>query len=279
MKEVFIMEEIRKWRPKIQKTCLFCQTPFITRDPDKLTCCHSCSQKYRFKRDRDSYREERICEICGKSFTCMKRESKPTCGRSCAARRRNAQPGFMDKFKTEEHAERSRANLLKWRKENPDLYQELISKISKRMKEDNPSCHPEVIEKARTTKAINGSLHIWKGKRGGNGQLTMPQILLARSIGWDTEVAISLGPKQPGYPTCYKVDIGNPILKIAIEVDGNGHNESSIKSLDLKKEAKLKELGWRVLRFTNQEIMTDISLVLSEIEKKIKDMSISMTSR
>ena len=109
--------------------------------------------------------------------------------------------------------------------------------------------------------------------------MTMPQILLAGSLGWNTEVAISLGPKQPGYPTCYKVDIGNQVLKIAIEVDGNGHNGNKIKFLDLKKEAKLKELGWRVLRFTNQEIMTDISLVLLEIEKEIKDTSISMTCR
>lgn len=109
--------------------------------------------------------------------------------------------------------------------------------------------------------------------------MTVPQILLSKSLGWKTEVAVSLGPKQQGYPTCYKVDIGNHFLKIAIEVDGNCHNSNLMRFLDKKKEDRLRELGWTVLRFTNEEVMTDISRVLSEIQSTLKDLSISMTSR
>ena len=275
----FIMAENSLWRPILQKTCIMCESPFTTRDPNKLTCSWPCSRKWRYKRDYDSFREERSCHICGKTFICRKKSVKRFCSQSCVGKWRNAQPGFMDKFKTPEWAERCKGNLLRWKEENPEEYQALISRISKRMKEDNPSLRPEVIEKGKATKAIRGSLHVWKGTRGGNGQLTVPQILLAEAIGWATEVPVSLGPKQPGYPTCYKVDIGNPILKIAIEVDGNGHNGKHVKSLDLKKEGKLRELGWRVLRFTNEAIMTDISLVLSEIQREIGNMSLSMTSR
>ncbi len=266
-------------RPMLIKLCPGCQQEFQTRDPKRLCCSHPCAQKHRFKRDRGSYRETRSCLQCGKGFTCMKRLSTKFCNQSCAARWRNAQPGFMDKFKTKEYAERSKANLMKWRKENPQEYQEYISRISQRMKDNNPSFRPEIIEKAKSTKAIRGSLHIWKGERGGNGKLTVPQILLSSSLGWETEVVISLGPRQSGYPTCYKVDIGNPILKMAIEVDGDCHNSNHMRSLDKKKEEKLKELGWTVLRFTNQEVMTSISKILLEIQNAIKDSSISMTSK
>ena len=66
-------------------------------------------------------------------------------------------------------------------------------------------------------------------------------------------MAISLGRKQQGYPTCYKVDCGNRRLRIAIEADGLSHNYR--RELDAKKDAKLASLGWTVLRFSNQQIV------------------------
>uniref|UniRef100_A0A6M3INL9 DUF559 domain-containing protein n=1 Tax=viral metagenome TaxID=1070528 RepID=A0A6M3INL9_9ZZZZ len=159
--------------------------------------------------------------------------------------------------------------------ENPE-YAERIKRTyavhSDRMKENNPSYRPEIVEKIIETKRRNGTLNIWKGERGGNGKLTWPQILLADFLGWDVEIAISLGPRVPDYPTCYKVDVGNWILKIAVEVDGNGHNWKGPKEKDLKKTRKLEELGWKVLRFTNEEIMMDLSKVSLTIRSEIKDL-------
>jgi very-short-patch-repair endonuclease len=89
------------------------------------------------------------------------------------------------------------------------------------------------------------------------------------------EVAIPTGNKPrdgSGYPTCYKADVGNHLLKIAIEVDGKGHKWKKGKLRDLKKEEKLKQLGWKTLRFTNEEILEDISKVLLVIKKEIKDL-------
>jgi very-short-patch-repair endonuclease len=74
---------------------------------------------------------------------------------------------------------------------------------------------------------------------------------------WIPEFSISLGKRQPGFPTCYKVDLGNPGLKIAIEVDGNTHH--SRKTVDEKKDKKLVSLGWIVLRFWNKDILNWIN--------------------
>jgi very-short-patch-repair endonuclease len=50
------------------------------------------------------------------------------------------------------------------------------------------------------------------------------------------------------------VDFGNPEKKIAIEVDGQSHRTVLGHYRDSKKDAKLKELGWRVFRITNEEV-------------------------
>jgi very-short-patch-repair endonuclease len=66
--------------------------------------------------------------------------------------------------------------------------------------------------------------------------------------------SVSLGRLTHGYPSHYKIDIAEPKQKIAIEVDGNSHH--SRKALDTKKDAKLRSLGWIVLRFWNRDILT-----------------------
>src|SRR6516165_4944651 len=105
----------------------------------------------------------------------------------------------------------------------------------------NPTKDPAVALKISLAHIRNG--HGLGINRGGNGKLTHPQILLQQALGkgWQTEYAISLGCHQVGYPSCYKVDIGNKALKIAIEVDGGGHSRPLSLNRDLKKSAKLAE--------------------------------------
>jgi hypothetical protein len=144
--------------------------------------------------------------------------------------------------------------------------------ISERMKKNNPSFNKQTIEKGMNTKRINGTLHIAPVKRGGNGKpLPIPQKLLATALGWQTEYSVptKLKPKD-GFPHCYKIDIANPVLKVGIEVDGCSHYTR--KKQDMKKEKLLKELGWKILRFTNKEVMTNLSQVLLVIKKEIKDL-------
>lgn len=91
-------------------------------------------------------------------------------------------------------------------------------------------------------------------RRGNGTGMTAAETAVSRTLpnGFIHEYAISLGKRQSGYPTCYKVDFGNPKTKIAVEVDGASHNTRLGQARDRKKEAKLQELGWLVLRVKNQ---------------------------
>jgi very-short-patch-repair endonuclease len=60
------------------------------------------------------------------------------------------------------------------------------------------------------------------------------------------------------------LDFYCPSLKLVIEVDGSSHN--SKEEYDQERTKKLNQYGYTVLRFTNEEVMTDISRVLAEIE-------------
>lgn len=88
---------------------------------------------------------------------------------------------------------------------------------------------------------------------------------LKEKIKCEKEFSISLGVRKKGYPTHYKVDIAIPSQKIAIECDGRDHRISTVIAKDKKKEKKLEELGWKVLRYWNQEILDDVNSIVTQI--------------
>ena len=102
--------------------------------------------------------------------------------------------------------------------------------------------------------------------RKGNGTgLTAAEALLhphLQLLGFEWNVPIALGGRQPGYPTCYKVDFGHRELKLALEVDGFSHASRARQAQDRKKEEKLSQLGWRVFRVKNTQVLS-----LSSISK------------
>lgn len=71
------------------------------------------------------------------------------------------------------------------------------------------------------------------------------------------------------YPTNYKPDVGHVGLKIAIEADGCSHGLLERKAQDVKKTKCLTGLGWKVLRFTNQQILEEPTTVMSTILKSM----------
>ena len=124
----------------------------------------------------------------------------------------------------------------------------------------------------------------WKPvKQGGNGKpFPIQQVALASCLGWKMELAVATKmPRSSGYPSCYKLDIGEPNLKVGIEVDGNSHNVNSRKIQDKKKVDFLNSLGWIVLRFTNREVEINlqncVQTVLSTISKLKTETPISQT--
>jgi len=178
-----------------------------------------------------------------------------------------SQPEILAKVHAPEVAARRGKKKSAWlHSDDPKAKKEM-----ERIRQLNPSLRPDVCAK------ISATLRAMKHRpsvRGGNGRgPTVPQRLLMELLGsgWYMEYAISLGPKKDGYPTCYKVDIGNPSLLLVVEIDGFTHG--SRRDQDAKKDRCLAELGWRVLRFSNREVLSSALLVVEKIR------SLSMTSK
>ena len=123
------------------------------------------------------------------------------------------------------------------------------------MKKKNP-----MFDAAIRAKAHAAMKDKWKLKlvRAGNGKFTIPQILLWVQLGdgWVMELPVSTEckiPKKQRFHS-YKVDIGNPLLKLAIEVDGHSHYSRKQQQIDTWKTARLQDAGWTVLRFWNKQV-------------------------
>lgn len=131
------------------------------------------------------------------------------------------------------------------------------------MKANNPMNNPETREKMR--QSLKGRTFL---ARGGNGTLTQPQLLLAEATGFPVEYVIPTAPvagQFPSLPPCYKVDLADPAHMLAIEVDGKMHRQKLWRFLDRRKTEVLNALGWSVLRFSNEQVMTDLPSVLETI--------------
>ena len=64
--------------------------------------------------------------------------------------------------------------------------------------------------------------------------------------------------------------------KLAIELDGSIHNLPEIKEKDDSKTFEIEKLGIILLRFTNQEIYTNIENVLQKIKNQLNTNNSSL---
>ena len=62
----------------------------------------------------------------------------------------------------------------------------------------------------------------------------------------------------------YVVDFSCPRARLIVEVDGPWH-EGTIDS-DVRRDARLRRLGYRVIRFTSDDVLEDVDWVVAEIE-------------
>ena len=54
--------------------------------------------------------------------------------------------------------------------------------------------------------------------------------------------------------------------KLAVEIDGGYHNSPEQKEADHLRTKDLEEMGVRVIRFTNEQVLDDVEGVVGEIE-------------
>ena len=58
--------------------------------------------------------------------------------------------------------------------------------------------------------------------------------------------------------------------KLIIEIDGGIHNLSEVLENDITRQKDLEELGIKVIRFTNKDILNNLETTLKKIEISIK---------
>ena len=63
----------------------------------------------------------------------------------------------------------------------------------------------------------------------------------------------------------YVVDFFCPAKRLIIELDGGHHNEDDAAARDLERQRWLENEGYRVIRFWNSEITSDLAAVLERI--------------
>ncbi|MFH0892366.1 MAG: endonuclease domain-containing protein [Candidatus Falkowbacteria bacterium] len=67
----------------------------------------------------------------------------------------------------------------------------------------------------------------------------------------------------------YIVDFCLPRLKLVIEIEGGIHDDEDEKDYDEERKINIKELGFRMLVFTNEEVERYLEEVLEKIRKKL----------
>jgi len=58
--------------------------------------------------------------------------------------------------------------------------------------------------------------------------------------------------------------------KLIIEIDGSIHTLPEVSRNDISRQKDLEDLGIRVIRFTNKDILNDLETTIGKIENSIK---------
>ena len=70
------------------------------------------------------------------------------------------------------------------------------------------------------------------------------------------------------------VDFYCPKAKLVIELDGSQHFEEEHRAADAERDAALKGLGLRVLRFDNRQVLLEIEAVMTVIDGMVGEIEI-----
>lgn len=68
----------------------------------------------------------------------------------------------------------------------------------------------------------------------------------------------------------YIVDFYCPSEKLNVELGGAVHLDFAVQNYDYERDNRLKDLGFKVLRFENREVFENLESVLREIVKNFK---------
>lgn len=224
------------WRNKKAKNCLACGVWYTPKRETPPICSDECLDRRKTERRKVVVLP---CVICGAPSPCS--------GKAGLTRARRGRAFCSDTCKDLFVSAANSATASSTNRRH----------ASERMRRRNPMRNPAALERMR--RALAGRTFI---ARGGNGQPTEPQVLMASALGLPMEFPICTAPVAgffPSLPHAYKVDLACPDVRLAIEIDGRSHSTKKWKFLDARKTSVLTALGWTVLRFTNRQVMEDLA--------------------
>lgn len=197
--------------------------------------------------------QKRPCDFCGKTVL-PKNKSFPLvrfCDTSCSTKWWMQFQEFRTRVFTKERSRKSGEGRRRF----------LLSGTTEAERQRHRVGKLKPMLNSETRKRVSEALRNMNHRppiQGGNGRpMPIPQARLLAALGkeWLAEYPVATGHKGNGFPTCYKIDIANPAMKIAIEVDGFSHASWKAVERDRKKDQLLTSFGWIVLRFTNQQVL------------------------
>ncbi len=68
----------------------------------------------------------------------------------------------------------------------------------------------------------------------------------------------------------YIVDFYCPSEKLIVEIDGKVHDNSVNNDYDYKRTKELEKLGFKVIRFSNDDVFKNLDLILEAIKQEFK---------
>jgi very-short-patch-repair endonuclease len=77
----------------------------------------------------------------------------------------------------------------------------------------------------------------------------------------------------------YRADFGSLRLRLLIEIDGLIHEEPARKERDFLRDKWLENEGYRVIRFSNHAVTTNMNSVLRAIELAIEDQKRALSAK
>ncbi len=70
----------------------------------------------------------------------------------------------------------------------------------------------------------------------------------------------------------FVIDFYSPILKLAIEIDGDSHFQDDAVEYDVARQVFIESVGIKFIRFTNEDVYRNLSGVLESIAQTIRDL-------
>jgi len=104
-----------------------------------------------------------------------------------------------------------------------------------------------------------------------NARMNKKYLTEAESILWDLLRRKQLGVifRKQYIIDAYIVDFVCLSKQLVVEVDGKYHSSFEQQELDQKRDARLQELNYTILRFSNEEVIAQPEIVIEKIKQKI----------